>query len=278
MASDNSPQDRIIIRPEDLSSPSVDCEASTSICSICQCPVEPHDEVTECNACGLPFHQECWEENQGCAAYGCRNVHALKQGPDISVDGQALPQMATPLQQPTKEGSPPPSFLTERPILATIVRHRRPITNSQLPAIGNWICLYCIVVRPILWMMNTTSHFVGRFDDDTELFFCLFSVALETIVTVILVIGGLRLRVLRRSGLRTVKFGLVTFFMIFAFGLFLLLLIVSTEVASTEDVSPLTSTEYLACFLFLIYFAETVIQVMALIWLIQNGHRLNFVS
>ena len=92
MASDNSPQDRIIIRPEDLSSPSVDCEASTSICSICQCPVEPHDEVTECNACGLPFHQECWEENQGCAAYGCRNVHALKQGPDISVHGQELPR------------------------------------------------------------------------------------------------------------------------------------------------------------------------------------------
>lgn len=69
----------------------VAAETVEEICCICQCPIELHDEMTVCDACGLPFHQECWGENLGCAAYGCRNVDALKQGADISIDGQALP-------------------------------------------------------------------------------------------------------------------------------------------------------------------------------------------
>jgi hypothetical protein len=55
------------------------------ICGVCQTALEDDDERTTCDACSLPFHEECWRENLGCSAYGCANVNALKQGPDIRV-------------------------------------------------------------------------------------------------------------------------------------------------------------------------------------------------
>lgn len=62
------------------------------ICSICQCPVEA-DEQTACPQCRQPYHAECWQENQGCAIYGCSQVNALRTGPDIRIS-------VTPQEQP----------------------------------------------------------------------------------------------------------------------------------------------------------------------------------
>jgi hypothetical protein len=41
------------------------------LCSICQTKIIIGEEVTNCFACQLPFHLECWDENKGCSAYGC---------------------------------------------------------------------------------------------------------------------------------------------------------------------------------------------------------------
>ena len=76
--------------------------AVEEVCSICQTVIEEDDEVTICDACGLPFHEECWQENLGCSAYGCWNVNALKTGPDIKIEN--------PLQAPRLEGTPDPMF------------------------------------------------------------------------------------------------------------------------------------------------------------------------
>jgi len=47
-------------------------------CGICQSSVYPTEATTTCSSCGLTFHTECWQENLGCAAYGCEQVDALK--------------------------------------------------------------------------------------------------------------------------------------------------------------------------------------------------------
>ena len=60
------------------------------VCSICQCDIEPDEQVTECPECGLPFHAECWEENFGCSTYGCPQVNALKEGPDLRVGSDQI--------------------------------------------------------------------------------------------------------------------------------------------------------------------------------------------
>jgi ribosomal protein S27AE len=64
--------------------------ALDELCSICQNLIEGHDRKIVCGKCGLPFHEECWQENLGCSAYGCANVDALRSGPDIRI-GNAPP-------------------------------------------------------------------------------------------------------------------------------------------------------------------------------------------
>lgn len=79
---------QVIPRPEESLPKEEAPEEATGVlemCSVCQTGIEDDDERTTCDACHLPFHEECWTENLGCSAYGCTNVNALKDGPDIRV-------------------------------------------------------------------------------------------------------------------------------------------------------------------------------------------------
>ena len=44
------------------------------VCPICQTELLADNQVHECSSCHTAYHSECWEENQGCAIYGCPNV------------------------------------------------------------------------------------------------------------------------------------------------------------------------------------------------------------
>ncbi len=61
--------------------------ALQALCSICQSPIDDGEDILACPECHLPFHAECWQENMGCAAYGCPQVNALKKGPDLTIGG-----------------------------------------------------------------------------------------------------------------------------------------------------------------------------------------------
>jgi len=67
--------------------------AVQEMCSVCQTAIDEDDERMACQVCDVPYHVECWEENLGCAVYGCRNVNVLKLGPDISI---AAPPIVAP--------------------------------------------------------------------------------------------------------------------------------------------------------------------------------------
>ncbi|MGD0094084.1 MAG: RING finger protein [Planctomycetota bacterium] len=41
------------------------------LCAICQTVIVAGERIVYCPHCALPFHDECWQENQGCSAYGC---------------------------------------------------------------------------------------------------------------------------------------------------------------------------------------------------------------
>jgi DNA-directed RNA polymerase subunit RPC12/RpoP len=41
------------------------------MCSICLSAVAAGETLVACDQCELPFHEECWNENGGCATYGC---------------------------------------------------------------------------------------------------------------------------------------------------------------------------------------------------------------
>ena len=40
-------------------------------CAVCQTDILAGEEVVCCPSCSLPYHAECWQENGGCAQYGC---------------------------------------------------------------------------------------------------------------------------------------------------------------------------------------------------------------
>ena len=42
-----------------------------NICTFCQTPIKNRDEEYYCSSCNSPYHKDCWEENKGCAVYGC---------------------------------------------------------------------------------------------------------------------------------------------------------------------------------------------------------------
>jgi hypothetical protein len=56
---------------EPLAQPAV---ADNALCAICQSPLGANEPRTACPDCEAVYHTDCWEENQGCAVYGCSEV------------------------------------------------------------------------------------------------------------------------------------------------------------------------------------------------------------
>ncbi len=67
-----------------------DDEHVGKVCSYCQSPIKPGDQVQICTDCQAPHHQECWEENHGCTTYGCRMTN---------FGAESLPESAASLSQ-----------------------------------------------------------------------------------------------------------------------------------------------------------------------------------
>lgn len=47
---------------------------SETICLICQSAIAPDETEFLCPSCNKPYHAECWDQNKGCAVYGCSQV------------------------------------------------------------------------------------------------------------------------------------------------------------------------------------------------------------
>lgn len=46
-------------------------------CPVCCCEILAEDESVACPDCATMYHKDCWEENKGCAIYGCQSAHCL---------------------------------------------------------------------------------------------------------------------------------------------------------------------------------------------------------
>jgi FHA domain len=55
--------------------------AAARDCGVCQSPILPGDAIHQCASCSQTYHAECWNENHGCAAYGCPEVGSLDPVP-----------------------------------------------------------------------------------------------------------------------------------------------------------------------------------------------------
>lgn len=46
----------------------------TATCAICMSSIGAGEAVRACDGCRSPYHDDCWNENGGCAVYGCTHV------------------------------------------------------------------------------------------------------------------------------------------------------------------------------------------------------------
>lgn len=81
------------------------------LCPFCKSKFKEGDSVKVCDACGIPHHQECWDENKGCSTFGCSEQHYEPQGTNatnvctnceaVLGDGQEFcPKCGTPKNTP----------------------------------------------------------------------------------------------------------------------------------------------------------------------------------
>jgi len=90
----------------------MDSDAASSLCAICQSPLNEGEDLVACPSCHAPYHAECWEENGGCAIYGCALVPKVEMRSGMEV----------PASYWGRENKPCPSCGAE--ILAAAVRCR----------------------------------------------------------------------------------------------------------------------------------------------------------
>lgn len=48
-----------------------DAQAAGKICPYCKTEIGKDDETVICSECGISHHKDCWEQNNGCAIFGC---------------------------------------------------------------------------------------------------------------------------------------------------------------------------------------------------------------
>ena len=53
---------------------------SSGTCPFCQTPILDEAHQVFCKSCGIPHHDECWQENGHCAVFGCGQMKSLKTG------------------------------------------------------------------------------------------------------------------------------------------------------------------------------------------------------
>jgi hypothetical protein len=154
--------------------------------------------------------------------------------------------------------------------------HQPPlVTNPLLPSMANWICIYCIAISPVLWAFNNLSG-MTFFD------FGVLGPLVSTGITVLLLVGGLRLRDLRLSGRKTIKIAFWIDMGIFALSLVLVLLSASSgSGASGAPSQPQNANPEVSPFAVLarlINFSAYGFELIGLIWLHRHGKSLGETS
>jgi hypothetical protein len=86
--------------------------AAGPACPFCLAGIGDGEATAACPACHAVYHQECWQENGGCAVYGCTQVPAVESRQAIEI----------PMSYWGQENKPCPAC--GRQILAAAVRCR----------------------------------------------------------------------------------------------------------------------------------------------------------
>ncbi len=80
---DDQATERSSLSPSPLESPPI--IPAGQVCAICLSPITDSDAKTSCPTCSAEYHAECWNENGGCAVYGCSQAPAVESRRAIEI-------------------------------------------------------------------------------------------------------------------------------------------------------------------------------------------------
>jgi uncharacterized membrane protein YhaH (DUF805 family) len=152
---------------------------------------------------------------------------------------------------------------------------------------ANWICSYCIAVSPVLWLIQNMSCCVTglTFHENSEFLWLeimlhVIGSAISLAVTIMLAIGGLRLRDRKRSGIRLVTTAIWAALAAGAVSLiaWVLLFTIASMSEADQFAEQNTAAEIIAFGLFVVGICELAFMVVSLVWLNRNKNKLELVS
>jgi len=56
------------------------------VCPYCRFPVLDSEGAVVCPSCDTPHHRDCWEENGGCARFGCPHSPGMRPQSPLVVE------------------------------------------------------------------------------------------------------------------------------------------------------------------------------------------------
>jgi len=142
------------ILPEALNGETV--SQTGAICAICQTPiVSAEGETQSCPECHTLYHRDCWEENRGCAVYGCSQVPETEHHQSIEIPVSYWGQEYKPCPNCGQQilaaaircrhcGT---TFTTARPLGSDEFRQRQ-AQRERFPALRRaitWLFVFCII-------------------------------------------------------------------------------------------------------------------------------------
>lgn len=217
-------------------------------------------------------------------AEGMTEWKPIASWPDLAT---TIPRANSPIGPPPA----PPPFPNAAPSAAPHSSASEPVlTNPLLPQMANWICIYSIGISPALWFFQHMLCCIdGTFADNSD--FAALNILLQGVdtlksfaVTILLFVGGARLRRLRASGASLIRIGLwiglVGGTVLVALGLFGgFVLAMSSDVGETAQASPEDAAAALvqAAQIF-VGFCEMLFMIFSLIWLTRHQRELPLTS
>ena len=80
-------------------------QPGTTNCPVCCTEIQPDDEKIVCPDCKMPYHEDCWNDNNGCATYGCHSAGCLDPPPfKVNVPADNDSTIHTVCSTPTSGG------------------------------------------------------------------------------------------------------------------------------------------------------------------------------
>lgn len=61
-------------------------KSTNNNCPFCKSSIKEDDKKIDCIKCGIPHHEECWNENGGCSTFGCSDQGGLNSQSNINFD------------------------------------------------------------------------------------------------------------------------------------------------------------------------------------------------